>query len=76
MTSYDNIMLLTEYRPYKLSANGEDIVLYPALLYPLIYRVIKQCIQPAEMFLFLCTKCFMHHLLEMASHIESANWKS
>ena len=31
MTSYDNIMLLTEYHPYKLSANGEDVVLYPAL---------------------------------------------
>ena len=31
MTSYDNIMLLTEYRPYNLSANGEDVVLYPAL---------------------------------------------
>lgn len=31
MTSYDNIMLLTDYRTYKLSANGEVIVLYPAL---------------------------------------------
>jgi DNA repair exonuclease SbcCD nuclease subunit len=31
MTSYDNIMLLAEYHPYKLSANGEDVVLYPAL---------------------------------------------
>lgn len=31
MTSYDNIMLLTDYRTYKLSADGEDIVLYPAL---------------------------------------------
>lgn len=31
MDSYDNIMLLTEYRPYKLSVNGEDVVLYPAL---------------------------------------------
>ena len=31
MTSYDNIMLLTEYRPYEITANGEDIVLYPAL---------------------------------------------
>ena len=27
MTSYDNIMLLTEYHPYELSANGEDVVL-------------------------------------------------
>lgn len=31
MVDYDNIMLLTEYRPYKLTANGEDVVLYPAL---------------------------------------------
>ena len=31
MASHDNIMLLTEYHPYKLSANGEDVVLYPAL---------------------------------------------
>lgn len=31
VTSYDNIMLLTEYRPYKLSVNDEDVVLYPAL---------------------------------------------
>ena len=31
MTSYDNIMLLTEYRPYEITVNGEDVVLYPAL---------------------------------------------
>lgn len=31
MATYDNIMLLTEYRPYALTANGEDVVLYPAL---------------------------------------------
>ena len=31
MTSYDNIMLLTDYRPYKLSVNGKDVILYPAL---------------------------------------------
>lgn len=31
MTSFDNIMLLTDYRPYELTVNGEDIVLYPAL---------------------------------------------
>lgn len=31
MASYDNIMLLTDYRPYKIPANGEDVVLYPAL---------------------------------------------
>lgn len=31
MTSYDNIMLLTEYRPYEISVNGEEVVLYPAL---------------------------------------------
>ncbi len=31
MVAYDNIMLLTDYHPYKLSANGEDVVLYPAL---------------------------------------------
>lgn len=29
--SYDNIMLLTDYRPYDLSVNGNDLVLYPAL---------------------------------------------
>ena len=26
----DNIMLLTEYRPYALCANGEDVIIYPA----------------------------------------------
>lgn len=31
MTSYDNIMLLTEYRPYEITVNCEDVVLYPAL---------------------------------------------
>ena len=31
MSSYDNIMLLTDYHPYKLLADGEDVVLYPAL---------------------------------------------
>lgn len=31
MASYDNIMLLNDYRPYELTANGEEIVLYPAL---------------------------------------------
>ena len=31
MTSYDNILLLTEYRSYEITANGEDVVLYPAL---------------------------------------------
>ena len=31
MTSYDNVMLLTEYRPYKITANGENVVLYPVL---------------------------------------------
>lgn len=31
MISYDNIMLLTEYRPYEITVNGEDVVLYPAL---------------------------------------------
>lgn len=31
MISYDNIMLLTESHPYKITANGEDVVLYPAL---------------------------------------------
>lgn len=30
MDSYDNIMLLTEYRPYEITADGEDVVLYPA----------------------------------------------
>lgn len=31
MTSYDNVMLLTEYRPYEITANSEAVVLYPAL---------------------------------------------
>lgn len=31
MAAYDNIMLLTEYRPYEILANGENVVLYPAL---------------------------------------------
>lgn len=31
MPSYDNIMLLTEYHPYEISVNDEDVVLYPAL---------------------------------------------
>ena len=31
MTSYDNVLLLTDYRPYAINANGEDVVLYPAL---------------------------------------------
>ena len=31
MASYDNIMLLTDYRPYEIDVNGEDVFLYPAL---------------------------------------------
>lgn len=31
MASHDNIMLLTEYRPYALTADGAEVVLYPAL---------------------------------------------
>lgn len=31
MKEHDNIMLLTEYRPYELDAGGERVVLYPAL---------------------------------------------
>ena len=31
MSSYDNIILLTDYHPYTLCADGEDVVLYPAL---------------------------------------------
>ena len=27
----DNILLLTEYKPYAINANGEEVVLYPAL---------------------------------------------
>ena len=30
MQSYDNIMLLSDHRPYRLSLNDEDMVLYPA----------------------------------------------
>lgn len=30
MSGYDNIMLMTEYRPYEISAGGENAVLYPA----------------------------------------------
>ena len=31
MASYDNVMLLTEYRPYELETEGKQVVLYPAL---------------------------------------------
>ena len=31
MAAYDNIMLLTEYRPYELELQGQRTVLYPAL---------------------------------------------
>lgn len=31
IASYDNIMLLTDYRPYEIDVNGEDVILYPAL---------------------------------------------
>lgn len=31
MTSYDNIMLMTEYRSYELDVDGETVILYPAL---------------------------------------------
>lgn len=31
VTSYDNILLLTDYRPYPLEINGEKVILYPAL---------------------------------------------
>lgn len=30
MQSYDNIMLLTEYKPYSISCGDEDVILYPA----------------------------------------------
>ncbi len=30
MQSYDNIMLLKEYRPYEISVDGEKVILYPA----------------------------------------------
>jgi len=30
MAGHDNIMLMTEYRPYEINVNGEDVVLYPA----------------------------------------------
>lgn len=30
MASYDNILLLTDYRPYPLNVNDEAVVLYPA----------------------------------------------
>lgn len=30
MASYDNILLLTDYRPYPLCVNEEEVVLYPA----------------------------------------------
>lgn len=30
MASYDNILLLTDYRPYPLRVNDEEVVLYPA----------------------------------------------
>ena len=31
VASYDNIMLLTDYRPYEIDVNGENVILYPAL---------------------------------------------
>lgn len=31
MAGYDNILLLTDYRPYPLTVNGEEAILYPAL---------------------------------------------
>ena len=31
MVAYDNITLLTDYRPYEIDVNGEDVILYPAL---------------------------------------------
>ena len=31
LASYDNILLLTDYRPYSLELNGEKVLLYPAL---------------------------------------------
>ena len=31
MEMFDNIMLLTDYRPYEIDVNGEKVVLYPAL---------------------------------------------
>ena len=31
MASYDNVMLLTDYRPYEIDADGEAVILYPAL---------------------------------------------
>lgn len=31
MEGIDNIMLLTEFRPYEISVNDEDVVFYPAL---------------------------------------------
>ena len=31
MPSYDNIMLLTEYKPYRVTCGEDEVVLYPAL---------------------------------------------
>ena len=31
VASYDNVMLLSNYRPYEVSANGETVIFYPAL---------------------------------------------
>ena len=31
MSGFDNIMLLSDYHPYEITANGEEVVLYPAL---------------------------------------------
>lgn len=35
MKSYDNILLLCDYKPYEITANGEEVVIYPALCKPL-----------------------------------------
>ena len=31
LVSYDNVLLMTEYRPYTINVHDEDVILYPAL---------------------------------------------
>ena len=37
MASYDNIMLLTEYRPYELTVNGEGELVSSGLVFPITW---------------------------------------
>lgn len=40
MQTFDNITLITEYKPYFISCGDDDVVLYPALCTPLPVKTI------------------------------------